>query len=496
MHFRTGETLEKHLGDHKQKSAAELAFHFESGRAYEQAVSYCLLATEAEMSKFALPQAEAFCDRALSAIRKLPADRRTTSELSAVELRGQTRASLGRLNDAVKDFETMERLSDEIGDVGARARSLSNRLVPLHFLGRSGDLAKVIDELKQLGQEIGSADLIALAEAVTAVEEIMVGRVDSAVERYATVQREVRGLDSAFVVAAVRQGAANANFLQGNYSQTVDAYAELRDAMIEARDGMLLLNGLLFGGMTHGNLGQFADALSAFEEGLRLAEQNGERFWIGRYPNSIAWLYFESFDFARAIDLGLMALEKAKESGCSEPVAHSEINLGLALMEAGDLERCREELQRADQLEGLLEWRWRQRLEAAWSEYWLQAGDETRAKHHAENCRKRAVDTSGGKYLVLSLRQLARIALKEGNPEEARSILGAASDALRDENARLIAWRLHHTWAEYHRAIGDKEAAERSMNAVDGILLEIERAAPDDMASSIRNYRGTLRSRA
>ena len=50
----------------------------------------------------------------------------------------------------------------------------------------------------------------------------------------------------------------------------------------------IILN-LFVRGMARFNQGRLSEGLRDLHEGMRLAEKNGERFWLSRYPNTLGW---------------------------------------------------------------------------------------------------------------------------------------------------------------------------------------------------------------
>jgi tetratricopeptide (TPR) repeat protein len=275
---------------------------------------------------------------------------------------------------------------------------------------------------------------------------------------------------------------------RGQYASGIEEYSRFREwAFSEAMAGQVI-GAQFFLGMLHGNLGQFAMARVVLEEGQRLAESSSERFWMVRIPNTIAWLNYEAFDFAGALELNRAAKEQVHPTGLLEPEANTVINLGLCAMELGELDLARTSFEEAQSLferDDWMRWRYHQRLQLAWSELHGRLGDIGTAIRHANRCLELTENTSRGKHRVLAYRRLGLLSLQAGRREDARLYLESASEELARTDSVLAAWRIHDAWSQFWQAEGDSAAvADHSRKAL-RILNTIASNSPDDLQHSI-----------
>jgi tetratricopeptide (TPR) repeat protein len=241
-------------------------------------------------------------------------------------------------------------------------------------------------------------------------------------------------------------------------------------------------------GLSQANHGDLDDAIRTLEHGRRLSEKNNDLFWLGRYPNCVAWVYHEAFDFPVALEKNTEAAVIARQTGFLEGAANSIINVGLARTDLGDLERAREAFLETEEVfkqDDWFKWRYRLRLEMGWSELHLRLGDLAQARAHADACRAQAQKSGARKHLALALRQLARVALKEDRVADAEKHLTAAVEQTRDLQAPLAAWRIYASLGELYQATHRAEQARTSYGTALQLLKFLAERAPDALGRSI-----------
>src|SRR5262249_50547543 len=99
-----------------------------------------------------------------------------------------------------------------------------------------------------------------------------------------------------------------------------------------------------FDGLTRGNQGRLSGALGTVREGMRLAELNGERFWLPRMPNCLGWLHRELYDLETALRHDAESVRQGREFGIAEAEANGHVNLGHNYLVLGEPARALEHL--------------------------------------------------------------------------------------------------------------------------------------------------------
>jgi tetratricopeptide (TPR) repeat protein len=138
----------------------------------------------------------------------------------------------------------------------------------------------------------------------------------------------------------------------------------------------IILN-LFVRGMARFNQGRLSDGLRDLREGMRLAEKNGERFWLSRYPNTLGWVYRELQDFETALRLDAEGAQAAREGGYGKPEANAHVNLAADYIALGEPQRARDHLRRAEEIfeaDMWFRWRYNIRTKAELARYALARG--------------------------------------------------------------------------------------------------------------------------
>jgi tetratricopeptide (TPR) repeat protein len=102
------------------------------------------------------------------------------------------------------------------------------------------------------------------------------------------------------------------HFFQSEYERAEEMLTEARDLASELRNGFKLLSCLFFLGLVRGNLGRMAEALATLNEGIKMAQRNGDHFYFPRLPNCVGWIHRELQDFSHAIEHDQHGIEMAR----------------------------------------------------------------------------------------------------------------------------------------------------------------------------------------
>jgi tetratricopeptide (TPR) repeat protein len=187
-----------------------------------------------------------------------------------------------------------------------------------------------------------------------------------------------------------------------------------------------------------------SDALVTLHEAMATAQRNGDQFWRPRVPNCIGWVYRELQDFDHALYWDQQGVSISRFYGVSEAEANSLINLGHHYTHQGDLEKALStfrEVEACFDRDRWMHWRWNLRLQAGASEHGLSRGDLDEAEERARRLFEAATKYEARKYIAISNKMLAEVALARGDLADADAKLAIALDQLRRYPAPLVAWK-------------------------------------------------------
>ena len=198
-------------------------------------------------------------------------------------------------------------------------------------------------------------------------------------------------------------------------------------------------------GMSRFNQGRLSEGLRDLQEGMRLAEQNNERYWLSRFPNTLGWAFGELQDLDAALKLDIEGARVARENGYGKPEAQSHLNLAGIYLEAGEPQTAFDHLQRAEKIfaeDVWFRWRYYIRLKTALARYWISRGDTRKAAGFAAEAVALAEPRKARKHLAWAHKVLGDVAVMEERFGEARQEYAAALDVLRHHHCPTLEWRI------------------------------------------------------
>lgn len=450
-------------GKQAAKIASELAFLFDAARDFARASDYFAEAARNAAAIYANQEAVELTRRAIANAEKLPGRRRHKRVLSAAFQMGRFHLMLSRFEDAAADFRLAEQTAREIGDRENEVNAICSFGNAQLLLKRLGDVVDQGQRALELAQATGSSLSVATAEVVLGQERLCVGALPAAEEYFkrAVPVIESDGTPIQSLDAVSSTGMIHTWRLEYHEAHRIFDWAVQRSR--ELGTCFPMLKSLFFKSMALGNQGRLSDAMSSLREGIRLAELNGERFWLSRLPNTLGWIHREAQDLETALRLDRENVAMAREMGFQEGEANSLVNLGHDYLSLGELDRAFGYFQEAATVyeqDVWYRWRYNTRLQAELARYWILRGSLASATRHATACRDTAEATQSPKYIAWAHKVLGDIASLEDRVEDARREYGIALQTVDAHPCPTTHWRILVARADLARKLKDTSAVE------------------------------------
>ena len=371
-------TLQSIYGERSGEIASTLAFLFEAARDFVRAADYFLLAAQNSARVFANHEAISLSRRAIANAEKLRGAERTARLLAAAFELARLHLGLSQFDEAIEDFVLAEKAAVELGNKEGQIDAICGAGMSLYYVHRLAEMRQQANRALDIARGAGSSVGVASAEAVLACDRLCTGDLDAA-EKY--FQRAIPVLQGKGVQLGVVDAVANLGALHTwrlDYAEAERASSWALEKARELGDNFHIVSGLFFRGMALGNQGRLSEALGALEEAQRVAELNGERYWLPRIPNTLGWIYREMQDLETALRLDTENVGLAEEMGMVEGCANAHVNLGHDYLALGELSQAFEHLQQAEQLfnqDVWFRWRYAIRMQAEMTNYWILRGD-------------------------------------------------------------------------------------------------------------------------
>ena len=455
------------LTSHAEKSseiASDLAHLFETAREFEKAVDYFLAAADQAASVYASREVEKLVLRAISNAEKLTGRPRLVRLLEAANRLGQVHLTLSRLEDAVTAFDLAEKTAAELGDVEAQVTAICSGANARFNLRRIEETRESGRRALEIARAAGSERGAAAAGLVLGLVDMGLGQV---VDAQASFDRAVPVLRDQGAPLHALEAMTFAGMLHAWQLDYAKAGKVVNWTLERARSlgtPYHIVMNLFMRGMALFNEGRLGEGLADLEEGMRLAEVTNERYWLSRYPNTLAWAYQELQEPEKALRLNHEGAAIAHENGFGKPEAQSHVNLGQMYLDLGEPQRALEHLQRAEEIfnqDVWFRWRYYIRLKATFASYWITRGDTKKAavcaSESLEFCRPR----KARKHMAWAHKLLGDIAVMEERFEDGRREYAAALETLKNHQCPTVEWKVFLAAAEMASAYGNVPLAER-----------------------------------
>jgi len=442
--------LVRHRG-HTAPLASRLAVLFEAARDFEQSADHFIAAAANAARLYANEEAVLLCQRAVTNAEKLDGNAYHTRVAAAASQQGHLHMVLSRFEDAAADFECAENAAQASGDVEAQVNAICARALARFYLRKMGETREVASHALAVAQAGKSEIGIASAQAIRGLEQLCFGAIDDAENSF---QQSVPLLIKRTPPPAALEALTFSGLLRAWQLDYASSHRITEWTMQQANDlgssYHIILN-LFVRGMTLFNQGRLSEGIRNLEEGMKLAEKNGERFWLSRFPNTLGWVYRELQDFDMALRFDAEGARTARENGYAKPEAYSHVNLAQDYMAAGEMGRVLEHLNRATELFGAdvwFRWRYNIRAKAELARYWLSQGDTRQAHQYAKESIALAGPRRVRKHLAWAHKILGDVAMAEERAVDARSEYEAAMGLLGRHHCPLIEWRILRSAAD------------------------------------------------
>jgi tetratricopeptide (TPR) repeat protein len=479
----SAEALLRHYGTSPSPVASQLALLFEAGRDFERAADFFIRAAANAARLFANEEAVRLSRRAIVNADKLQGLARHSRVLAATLQLAQLHLVLSRFADAAADFEVAEKAAAAIGDSSAQIDAICSRALA-EFNQIHLDQARQFGERAlafagAAGSEVGSAS----AELVIGLEQMCLG---------VTAEAELRFERATPVLA--RHGPPRHALEAVGYSGLLHAWQLEYESAGTALDWCLqkahelglsyyIILNLFVRGMTRFNQGRLSEGLRDLREGIRLAEKNGERFWLSRYPNTLGWVYRELQDFETALRFDTEGAQAAREGGYGKPEANAHVNLAADYMALGEPRRARDHLRRAEEIfeaDMWFRWRYNIRTKAELARYALARGDSREAARQASESVMLAGPRKARKHLARAHKILGDVAVAEERFTDARQEYNMALGILERHRCPTIEWTVLLGAAEMASAFRDTGLAEHYRGRCQQVIRQLADSIDDD----------------
>ena len=490
LHRRIGERLEALHSQRLSDIAVELAHHFEEGSDWRRAVEYLQLAAETAARRYALPEAAALLEHALSLASKVPEAQRSVDEAEILE----KLAPIYLLSIDARALETYDALATRAAHYGlidVEVRALIEMAFLLSWANSERCLA-VLD--RAMTRSALQLDPFARARSRTRCSFLRIWA-SAWSNEHAAVCRDA--------LSEIRQAGDPLTLAPHliDYSFLLFMRSEYRESHRIALEGLAVLtagsmgnpcasvpqvNGSTAAFLDHLFLGEWGEALQEMESAIAVLTKNGNDAWAQGLRFWRAWLNTYAMDFVGALVICKPAARSLGDA-VSPPDRRFYLAVaGTAEVALGNHERGLEHLSLArhemDRQKVMNDWYCRLLVESALTELWLAKGDVAQARAQSERFLHVTLATAERTWQALAWEATARVAMAEGDRKRAKECIAKALSTMEGFEVPLAAWRVHATASELYALAGNKRSSKYHRELSRTTILKLANSLPAENA--------------
>ena len=482
LHRAVAERLRTAGAPRQRQLASEIAFHFESGGEYEQAIRFLILAAENAAARFAYRDYIQVLQHALGLIHKIEGRLQAELEVHILESIGDAHYALGAMTESAAAYESAASHAGQADLRTAQVNALGCLVRPFGLIDPDRGIA-AISRAVEVARTTQDALLLARTEMLAAGCRLLYdGWQQEDAVLCASAHAQLKQLSDKDTPPFHNMIYAYVQALQGNY---VEAFAIFEkgipklDQTTSLMEHFFSLSGKTVTLMRVGRLGEVLQIVQYAKE---MAEKNGNDPWLFNFRE--AWVRMLALDFEGSARVCDSILQMKTLYPVGQPQTIGRIAKGYSAIAAGFTELDRGRYNRAIELfnevrdpnitpKFFLHWAWRMTAQLGMTEAWLQSADIEKASVEADVLLRSVLQTADPHLQALAWEMQARIALSRQDWMRAKDCIHKALEIVRNFEVPIAAWQVHATaWRLYH-CRQEQGAAESHRQAAKAYILRI-----------------------
>jgi DNA-binding winged helix-turn-helix (wHTH) protein/tetratricopeptide (TPR) repeat protein len=489
LHRTVAENAEALLLSCAGDAAAGLAYQFEQGGDWPRAVKYLLLAADNAGRRFEPKQATEILEHALELVNKIPEAERSKSEIEVLQKLAGLYSAMFELR-SVELYQTLSTRAAHYGLLDVEIRALLDMALPLANFSGLDAYESALDRVKAAQLRSGEDNTPQQA----AIRSLYLSRVMSAgrgsvegLKQCKEAVSKVREAGDPFLLGEALIGLAYYLRNYSEYRQALQCAEEGLDAFLASYEATPHLSWtfLVYLDLTFTSgvfLGFWGHTLRRGEQHFEAIRKNGDSLMSRVAESEKLFLQIHAMDFVGARQLvesnaPMLMPILALRRHCLISAGAAEVGLGNPERALEQLLTCKNEM---DHQPAMADWYFRLPMQLAIAEAWLTRGDLERARVEAAEFLRVSLATGERTYRALAYEVITRLAMAESDLDRAQDSLIKALQEMEGYEVPLAHWRVHGTAAELHRALGNREFAERHRESSSATIMKLANSLPTD----------------
>ena len=487
FHRAVAQQLNTVSGPGRQQLASEIAFHFESGREYEQAIRFLIVAAENAAAKFAYRDYIQVLQHALGLINKIEAHLRAELEVQLLEFIGDAQYALGAMAESAAAYESAASRAGQAGLKSAQVNALGSLVRPFGLIDPDRGISAVsraVEVTRSMHDPVVLARTQMLAAGCRLLYDCW--REEDAL-LCTSAHDELKKLGDTHIPPFHNMIYAYVQALQGNYVEALEIFERGIPKLDQTTSLMEHFFGLSGKTITLMRLGRLGEVLRIVREAKDMAQKNGNDPWLFNFRE--AWVRMLALDFEGSARVCEAILRTKPLYAVGQPQTIARIARGYSAIAGGFTELDRGNYKRAIESfnevrdpnitpKFFLHWAWRMTAQLGLSEAWLQSKDIERASAEADAFLHSALQTADPHLQALACDMQARIAIVKGDWASAQDCVHKALEIVRRFEVPVAGWQVHATAWRIYRSKQEYAKAESHRESSQACIFKIGDSFP------------------
>ena len=466
LHGKIAELLEEGGFEEDEETIFEVEHHYLKSHHHQKAYQYALLSAEKMAQRFANQEVLQYLGTAIEAASKFKDEEEgKRKKLEALMRRADFHKQIGELNQALKDYKVILRLTknspylrmiaETYNDLGDTYRLKHDYKKGLSCLKKALGLRERIGDSLQIANTLHNMGLIY--------------RIDSqyrkALWAYQKALHIYKSLGNKFYIASTLNGMGELHRICHRYEQAKNLLQKALEIKQELDNKEEIARGLNNLGATHFDLGDYGQAINYYLESLKLNEKINNKKEMTFNLENLAEAYRKTGDYENSLKYGQKGLELALEIDFTERAGRIFKELGLTYFELGHYQKAYEDFYQARTIANkIIDKELQVLILINLSKLFMILNDNQRVEKLLEESLRIINTINDDRSLVGVYRIKSWLRNKEGKSEESIKLLNRAMDLAKQADSQEDLFTLNLDFCEILLNLKEEEKAKKYLN--------------------------------
>ena len=474
LHGRIARLLEERGFEEDEETIFEIGRHYLKSHHHEKAYRYALLSAAKMAQRFANQEVLEYLGAAIEVTSKFRnKEEGARKKVEALMRRADFHKQIGEVNQALKDYKTILRLtkySPHLKMIAEAYNDLGDTYRLKHDYKKGLSCLKKALEIRQkLGDSLQIANTLHNMGIIYRIDS----QYQKALSAYEKALNIYKSLDNKFYIASTLNGMGDLHRICHRYQQAMKLFQEALRIKHELGNKEEIARGLNNLGATHFDLGEYDQAINYYLESLKLNEETKNIKEATFNLENLTESFQKLGDHQNALKYGERGLDLALKIDFAERVGYIKKNLGVTQLDLADYQKAYEYLREAKEIgEKIID---RELLVAVFSnlgKLFCLLNDRSRATLFLDEAIENIKAIDDKKALINVYQIKSWLKNKEEKFEESIKLLNRAIDLAKETGSQEELFSLNLDLCEVYLGLKEKDMAREYLTVASRFMRD------------------------